>query len=78
MILAARNALRPLEQFITMTATEGAQTQVLLASAPTIERGGYYVRCKPATASTELQDASVSHRLWDQTQEWLAAQARIS
>jgi NAD(P)-dependent dehydrogenase (short-subunit alcohol dehydrogenase family) len=78
LILAARNAMRPLEQFITMTATEGAQTQVLLASAPTVERRAYYVRCKPATASAELKDTSVSARLWDQTQEWLASQARIS
>lgn len=77
-VLKARNALRPLEQFITMTATEGAQTQVLLASAPTVQRRAYYVRCKPATPSAELQDTAVSARLWDQTQEWLAAQARIS
>ena len=74
LVSRVRGAMKPLEQFLFMTATEGAQTQVMLASAPTIERGAYYVRCKPAKPNPEALDAAVASRLWDTTQEWLTAQ----
>ncbi len=73
LVSRVRGALRPLEQFLFMTATEGAQTQVMLATAPQVERSAYYVRCKPAKPNPEALDATVSARLWDQTQEWLRA-----
>jgi NAD(P)-dependent dehydrogenase (short-subunit alcohol dehydrogenase family) len=74
LVSRVRGALRPLEQFLFMTATEGAQTQVMLATAPLVERGAYYVRCKLAKPNPEALDVAVSARLWDQTQGWLTAQ----
>jgi NAD(P)-dependent dehydrogenase (short-subunit alcohol dehydrogenase family) len=66
-----RNALAPIERFITMTPTEGAQTSVFVATQPALTAGGYYARCTLAEENPDAANRQVSRRLWEQTQEWI-------
>jgi NAD(P)-dependent dehydrogenase (short-subunit alcohol dehydrogenase family) len=68
---AVRRVARPLERRFLLTAEEGAQTSAFCATQPDLP-GGYYDGCAPARASAQADDAEVSARLWDQTQEWLS------
>jgi NAD(P)-dependent dehydrogenase (short-subunit alcohol dehydrogenase family) len=50
-----------------LTPEQGAQTMVYLASSPDVDEasGGYFVKCKPATASREAQNDADAKRLWE-------------
>jgi NAD(P)-dependent dehydrogenase (short-subunit alcohol dehydrogenase family) len=59
-------AIRVAKRF-AITAEQGAQTIVYLASSPEVERvsGKYFVRCKPVAPSPDAQSDSDAERLWD-------------
>ena len=66
-----RNALAPIEAFFMMTPFEGAQTQVLCATASNTLGGRYYRNCKVAEPSSDCQDSEVAKRLWDTGIDWV-------
>ena len=67
-----RQYLAPLEAMILLSPDEGAQTQLLCATASDLLSGGYYQRCELNEASSEAMDHSVAHRLWLTTENWIA------
>lgn len=71
LIEAFLNIMAPIERFFLMTPEEGAQTQILCATAPDLKSGKYYRNCKPAQASPDTQDSDIAERLWDETVNWL-------
>jgi retinol dehydrogenase 12 len=50
-----------------ISAEQGAQTVVYLASSPEVEgvTGGYYVNCRPTRSSDRARDEAVARRLWE-------------
>ncbi|MCW2545530.1 MAG: hypothetical protein JWM40_3082 [Frankiales bacterium] len=71
---AIRKALKPVEAFFLMTAEEGAQTSVYVASQPGLQGGRYFAKCAEKEPSPEVADSAAAARLWDQTQSWVRAQ----
>lgn len=76
--LATRPLLRilrqwfsPLEALVLLTPEQGAQTQILCATAPGLKGGIYYERCAPADCSEELDDLAAAQRLWQETETWV-------
>ena len=69
MIESVRKVFAPVERFFLKTPEEGSQTQIHCATAPKLQGGLYYKQCQPALASPDTQDAEVSKRLWDQTED---------
>lgn len=53
---------------MSISARKGAQPVVSLATAPTIERGGYYNRFTTTRSSTESYDHNIARRLWEATE----------
>jgi retinol dehydrogenase-12 len=70
-IEAIRNSLAPVEGFFMKTPEEGAQTQVLCATAPDSQGGKYYRDCKVAKAAIDTNDRDIAKKLWEQTIEWM-------
>lgn len=70
-----RRMLAPLEKLFLKTAKEGAQTQIHCATAAKtlLHNGGYYRNLKLQPCSEEANDYSVSERLWQQQELWLAS-----
>jgi len=60
---AAFTLMRP----FMISAEQGAQTVVYLASSPEVEgvTGGYYANCRPARSSDLARDEAVARRLWE-------------
>ncbi|OUS24638.1 hypothetical protein A9Q99_24020 [Gammaproteobacteria bacterium 45_16_T64] len=65
-----RNLFSPIEALILMSPNEGAQTQILCATAPSVEGGKFYERCETAKVNPEANDKTIAKRLWDETQVW--------
>jgi NAD(P)-dependent dehydrogenase (short-subunit alcohol dehydrogenase family) len=59
------------------TPAKGAATSIYLASSPDVAgvTGRYFMRCKPATPSKAAQDARAAARLWQVSEELVAAPA---
>jgi NAD(P)-dependent dehydrogenase (short-subunit alcohol dehydrogenase family) len=70
-----RRVAAPLERRMLLTPEAGAQTTLLCAAAPSVSGGRYYRDVAEATPAPDALDATVSARLWDETQTWLATQA---
>jgi NAD(P)-dependent dehydrogenase (short-subunit alcohol dehydrogenase family) len=53
----------------------GARTSVYLASSDEVEgeTAGYYYKCRPAAVSRAARDDIAAHRLWDVSEQLLAA-----
>lgn len=66
-----RRALLPLERLFLLSPAQGARSTVHCASAADAASGLYWKSCRPAHASTELNDAAARARLWQLTQNWL-------
>ncbi len=66
-----RKLLAPIEGFFMKTPEEGAQTQVLCATATDIQGGKYYRDCKLAKAAIDTDDRNVAKKLWRKTLEWM-------
>ncbi|CAA0079654.1 Rhamnolipids biosynthesis 3-oxoacyl-[acyl-carrier-protein] reductase [BD1-7 clade bacterium] len=66
-----RNAFAPIEAFFLKTPEEGAQTQILCATADGLSGGSYYRNCRVAKASTDAADVQTADRLWSDTLGWL-------
>lgn len=66
-----RNWFAPLEALVLLTPEQGAQTQILCATAAGLNGGIYYERCAPADCSEELDDLAAARRLWQETEVWV-------
>ncbi|MEH6583401.1 MAG: SDR family NAD(P)-dependent oxidoreductase [Halioglobus sp.] len=62
----------PLEKLFMASAQEGAQTQILCATAAEAISGCYYVNCEPTEASADSNNPEAAERLWLETGDWLA------
>ena len=53
-------------KIFAISAEEGAETLVYLASAPEVANvsGAYFYKCRPATPTQEAQDDAAAQRLW--------------
>src|SRR6059058_1477885 len=53
-------------KIFAISAEEGAETLVYLASAPEVANvsGAYFYKCRPATPTKEAQDDAAAQRLW--------------
>lgn len=71
LIETIRKLMAPIEKFFLMTPTEGAQTQILCATAPGLKGGEYYRNCKQSQASSDAQYKATSEKLWHETVGWL-------
>jgi NAD(P)-dependent dehydrogenase (short-subunit alcohol dehydrogenase family) len=67
-------AMRLVRPF-ALNAEQGARTQVYVASAPELDgiTGGYWVKSAPATPSAAAQDDAAASRLWDISEQLVAA-----
>lgn len=74
MLESIRRAMAPIERFFLLTPEEGAQTQIHCATAPKLEGGHYYLKCRPAESSPASRDGATAQRLWDSTTAWIEAQ----
>ncbi len=68
---SVRRAMAPIERFFLLTPEEGAQTQIHCATAPRLEGGHYYVKCRTAESSPASHDSAVARQLWDSTASWV-------
>jgi NAD(P)-dependent dehydrogenase (short-subunit alcohol dehydrogenase family) len=61
-------------RLFTITAEEGAQTTIWLASSPDVadQSGGYYLNCRPSRAKANGQDNEVAARLWRVSEDMVA------
>jgi len=68
------NFVFPLLRPFALTPTQGAQTQVYVASAPELAgiTGGYWVKSAPATPSAAAQDDAAAARLWEVSESLVA------
>jgi NAD(P)-dependent dehydrogenase (short-subunit alcohol dehydrogenase family) len=66
--------LFPLLKPFALTAAQGAETSVYVASAPELEgiTGGYWVKSAPASPSNAAQDAAAAARLWEVSEQLVA------
>jgi NAD(P)-dependent dehydrogenase (short-subunit alcohol dehydrogenase family) len=64
----------PLLKPFALTAAQGAQTSVYVASAPELEgiTGGYWVKSAPASPSNAAQDDAAAARLWEISEQLVA------
>jgi len=62
---------QPIFDLHAISAAEGAQTSVYLASSPEVEgvTGKYFVRCKACPSSPESYDEAAQKRLWKTSEE---------
>ncbi len=60
-----RNLMAPIERFSLKTPEEGAQTQVMCATAPELKGGEYYRNCRTAPSSDDSHDEDIAKQLWD-------------
>ncbi len=72
-VAVIRKLLAPIEGFFMKTPEEGAQTQILCATAPGVPGGKYYRDCRVAEASSDTKNRTVAKKLWEQTTEWMEA-----
>ncbi|MEH6592876.1 MAG: SDR family NAD(P)-dependent oxidoreductase [Halioglobus sp.] len=63
----------PVEKLFMASAQEGAQTQILCATATKAKSGHYYVNCELADASADSSNSEAAERLWLETGDWLAS-----
>lgn len=74
---AVRRALTPIEWAVLLTPAEGAQTQIMCASAPDLPRtvGGsfWYERCGPTAPDPASIDPEVGRRAWAAAAEFTGA-----
>jgi WW domain-containing oxidoreductase len=72
--LWVRIAFRLVSPF-TKTPNQGAATTVFCAlHEPTADiAGGYFADCQPAQCTPEAKNALVAQRLWDLSEQWVAA-----
>jgi NAD(P)-dependent dehydrogenase (short-subunit alcohol dehydrogenase family) len=58
----------------TLSATQGAQTSVYLASSPEVAEvtGSYFVKCKPKQPSAAARDADAARRLYEVSESMVA------
>lgn len=70
-LLAIRSKLAWIEKLILLNPIQGAQTQILCASAEHIQSGAYYRRCEIAKYSSNLDEPEVAEKLWEETSLWL-------
>jgi retinol dehydrogenase-12 len=68
-----RKVLAPVERRMLQTPVEGAQTSVLVATAPDLTGGRYFAKCVVKEPNPELRDTAVSAELYDRTQTWIAS-----
>ena len=69
--LVAFGLLRP----FYLSAARGARTLIYLATAPEVagQTGGYYVRCRPHRVSIPARDDDAARRLWEASEQLVAA-----
>lgn len=60
-----RGWLAPLERWLLLTPSEGAQTSLHCATQPALAGGRYYTACAPGRVSPEADDTAVAVRLWE-------------
>lgn len=53
---------------MSISARKGAEPVVSLATAGSVEPGGYYNRCTPTRSSAESYDRDLAHQLWEATE----------
>jgi NAD(P)-dependent dehydrogenase (short-subunit alcohol dehydrogenase family) len=65
----------PLLRPFALNAEQGARTSIYLASDPAVDgiTGVYWVKCAPVTPSTAAQDDDDARRLWDVSEQLVAA-----
>ncbi len=65
---------------LLLTPEAGAQTQIFLASSPSVEgvSGGYYVKRKAVRSSRRSYDVAARKRLWDVSEALLSAKGNTS
>ena len=58
-----------------LSAEKGARTSVYLASSPDVAdvSGGYFIKCKPVQPAKPARDAAAATRLWEMSNELIAA-----
>lgn len=63
-----------------MTPEKGARTTIYLASSPEVEgkTGGYYSSSRPATSTPASHDAGSARRLWEMSEQMVAAAVGVS
>ena len=66
-----RKAMAPIERFFLLTPEEGAQTHIHCATAPQLEGGHYYVKCRTADSSPASHDSVAAQQLWERTAAWI-------
>ena len=67
-----RNLFAPIEGFFLMTPFEGAQTQLLCATAPDAKGGEYYRHCAVAKAADDAYNPEIAAQLWEANEKWIA------
>jgi NAD(P)-dependent dehydrogenase (short-subunit alcohol dehydrogenase family) len=73
LIESVRNIFAPVERFFLNTVEEGAQTVLYCASEKMLQGGSYFQRCRVSSPGADALDGSVSARLWNDMQAWIAA-----
>jgi hypothetical protein len=65
----------PLLRPFALNAEQGARTSIYLSSDPAVDgiTGAYWVKCAPVTPSTAAQDDDAARRLWDVSEQLVAA-----
>jgi NAD(P)-dependent dehydrogenase (short-subunit alcohol dehydrogenase family) len=65
----------PLLRPFALNAEQGARTSVYLASDPAVDgvTGAYWVKCAPVAPSAAAQDDDAARRLWDVSEQLVAA-----
>lgn len=59
--------------------SQGALTSIYLASSPEVEgvTGKYFDKCRPIPSTPLSYDLDVAVKLWDRSQELVAAKAKV-
>ena len=63
--------MKPIVRLFYKTPEQGAQTQIMLAVEPELEKvtGKYFVGCKETEPSNKAKDDSMAEWLWNKSQE---------
>jgi retinol dehydrogenase 12 len=71
LIFFHRNLMRPIMKLFYATPLKGAQTQIMLAIEPELEKmtGKYFVGCKETEPSDKAKDEDLARWLWDRSAE---------
>jgi NAD(P)-dependent dehydrogenase (short-subunit alcohol dehydrogenase family) len=70
LIGAVRRVAAPIERWMLLSPSDGAQTTLHCASAAELP-SGYYRDCRAAEPSADAKDEDVARRLWAETLDWI-------